>query len=361
MSAHYGDPDNEHRHTPRAKTHSIPMEVLDDIASRFIINESDHVKEDLIRMCFQIELAHWYYIDEYVSDPQYKHLRLKQCHFRDFLEHVLRHVGFLRRHLNDVDMIIEEFRIYKLNVPTYGAIILNEDLSKVLIVCGYWTKTSWGFPKGKVNELEDPERCAIREVQEEIGFDISSRLNPKHYICQVIMDQKCCLYLIPGVPETTVFRTQTKREIRDIQWFPVAGLPNFRRDEISDDPRLNPLGLTGNSFFMIQPFVQEIKLWISRYLNPGGRNGRKQSRNSRSTSARGHFAPVQAAVADHSHQHAATAAAAADETNSQSVPDHLTPDFVPKAWSSFRLNKKSLLGAIESTPGWAARGKPRGQ
>ena len=45
---------------------------------------------------FQIELAHWYYIDEYVSDPQYKHLRLKQCHFRDFLEHVLRHVGFLR-------------------------------------------------------------------------------------------------------------------------------------------------------------------------------------------------------------------------------------------------------------------------
>ena len=44
-------------------------------------------------------------------------------------------------------MIIEEFRIYKLNVPTYGAIILNEDLSKVLIVCGYWTKTSWGFPK----------------------------------------------------------------------------------------------------------------------------------------------------------------------------------------------------------------------
>ena len=54
MSAHYGDPDSEHRHTPRAKTHSIPMEVLDDIASRFIINESDHVKEDLIRMCFQV-------------------------------------------------------------------------------------------------------------------------------------------------------------------------------------------------------------------------------------------------------------------------------------------------------------------
>ena len=102
------------------------------------------------------------------------------------------------------------------------------------------------------------------------------------------------------------------------------------------------------------------RLWISRYLNPGGRNGRKQSRNSRSTSSRGHFAPVQAAVADHSHQHAATAAAA-DETNSQSVPDTLTPDFVPKAWSSFRLNKKSLLGAIESTPGWVARGKPRGQ
>ena len=29
---------------------------------------------------------------------------------------------------------------------------------------GYWAKASWGFPKGKVNEEESCEECAIREV-----------------------------------------------------------------------------------------------------------------------------------------------------------------------------------------------------
>ena len=29
---------------------------------------------------------------------------------------------------------------------------------------GFWAKASWGFPKGKVNEGEEPCQCAIREV-----------------------------------------------------------------------------------------------------------------------------------------------------------------------------------------------------
>lgn len=49
-------------------------------------------------------------------------------------------------------------------MPTYGAIILNEDLSHVLLVQSFLTKASWGFPKGKVNEEEEPWLCACREV-----------------------------------------------------------------------------------------------------------------------------------------------------------------------------------------------------
>ena len=58
---------------------------------------------------------------------------------------------------------------YKKNVPTYGAILMNSDLDKVLLVQSYFAKSSWGFPKGKVNEDEDPLHCAIREVYEETG------------------------------------------------------------------------------------------------------------------------------------------------------------------------------------------------
>ena len=34
--------------------HSIPLEILDDLASRFIINVPDYIRNDLIRICFQV-------------------------------------------------------------------------------------------------------------------------------------------------------------------------------------------------------------------------------------------------------------------------------------------------------------------
>lgn len=41
----------------------IPSDILDDLASRFIINVPDMELNNLIRICFQIELAHWFYLD----------------------------------------------------------------------------------------------------------------------------------------------------------------------------------------------------------------------------------------------------------------------------------------------------------
>jgi mRNA-decapping enzyme subunit 2 len=60
--------------------------------------------------------------------------------------------------------LIEEWRDYKFSVPTYGAILLDENLTHVLLVQSYWSRSSWGFPKGKVNKDEAPCHCAIREV-----------------------------------------------------------------------------------------------------------------------------------------------------------------------------------------------------
>ena len=44
-------------------------------------------------------------------------------------------------------------------------------LTKVLLVVS-WNGSFYDFPKGKVDENEDEVECAIREVQEEIGYDI---------------------------------------------------------------------------------------------------------------------------------------------------------------------------------------------
>lgn len=50
-------------------------------------------------------------------------------------------------------------------MPTFGAILISEDLNYCLLVQSYFAKSSWGFPKGKVNENEDPVHCATREVR----------------------------------------------------------------------------------------------------------------------------------------------------------------------------------------------------
>lgn len=84
---------------------------------------------------------------------------------------------------------MKEWKEYKQSVPTYGAIILSENMSHVLLVQSYWAKSSWGFPKGKVNEEENPTRCAIREVLEETGFDITDHIDPDDYLESVINDQ----------------------------------------------------------------------------------------------------------------------------------------------------------------------------
>ncbi|KAJ1208099.1 hypothetical protein NDU88_003489 [Pleurodeles waltl] len=147
-----------------------------------------------------------------------------------------------------------------MGVPTYGAIILDETLENVLLVQGYLAKSGWGFPKGKVNKEEAPNDCAAREVFEETGFDIKERMCDTDYIELKINDQLARLYIIPGVPKNTKFNPKTRREIRNIEWFPIEKLPCHRNDMT---PR-SKLGLAPNKFFMAIPFIRPLRDWISR-------------------------------------------------------------------------------------------------
>lgn len=166
---------------------------------------------------------------------------------------------FLQTHLDRLDTILEEWRYYKQSVPTYGAILLSENNTHVLLVQSYWAKSSWGFPKGKVNEAEDPAHCAIREVYEETGFDIASYIDPDNYLESVINEQLVRLYIITGISLDTKFQPRTRYEIKACEWFPVADLPNNKKDNTS---RIK-MGVNPNSFFMVLPFVKRIKGLLS--------------------------------------------------------------------------------------------------
>lgn len=53
---------------------------------------------------------------------------------------------------------------YRFRIPVCGAIILNANLDKCVLVKGWSSKSGWGFPKGKINQDEEYDCCAIREV-----------------------------------------------------------------------------------------------------------------------------------------------------------------------------------------------------
>ena len=99
---------------------------------------------------------------------------------------------------------------YKQMIPTSGAIILNEDLTQVLLCRGWKSGSSWGFPKGKMNEEEPMDLCAIREVEEETGFDITPYMDSEHRIRKQIGSQSNTLFIIPHVPINTKFKPQVR-------------------------------------------------------------------------------------------------------------------------------------------------------
>ena len=78
---------------------------------------------------------------------------------------------------------------------------------------GYPSCTSWGFPKGKLEEGEEDEAAAIREVYEETGFDIRGIIKKDSYLEASIHDSNARMYLIPGVPDKTQFQPKTRKEI----------------------------------------------------------------------------------------------------------------------------------------------------
>uniref|UniRef100_A0A670XMJ5 m7GpppN-mRNA hydrolase n=1 Tax=Pseudonaja textilis TaxID=8673 RepID=A0A670XMJ5_PSETE len=238
------------------KRPEIPGSVLDDLCSRFILHIPSEERDNAIRVCFQIELAHWFYLDFYMQNTP----GLPQCGIRDFAKAVFSHCPFLLPQGEDVQKVLDEWKEYKMGVPTYGAIILDETLENVLLVQGYLAKSGWGFPKGKVNKEEAPHDCAAREVFEETGFDIKDFINKDDYIELRINDQLARLYIIPGIPKDTKFNPKTRREIRNIEWFSIDKLPCHRNDMT---PK-SKLGLAPNKFFMTIPFIRPLRDWLSR-------------------------------------------------------------------------------------------------
>ncbi|CAK5125558.1 unnamed protein product [Meloidogyne enterolobii] len=220
-------------------------------------------KNDQIRVCFHIELAHWFYLDIYCPDnAEPPAENCKKVGFHQFVRQVFYKCDYLDKWRTSIDMIIDAFRQYKSSVPTYGVIMLDPTLNYVLLVQGYYASTnSWGFPKGKINEGELPVECAVREAFEEVGFDSKEYLLDKVRPLQSFVGETLVrLYIATDVPMDFHFKPHLRKEIRKISWFSVWDLPKSR----NDDTGLSQLGLYSNNFYSVLPFINGICEFISR-------------------------------------------------------------------------------------------------
>ncbi|XP_022108148.1 m7GpppN-mRNA hydrolase-like [Acanthaster planci] len=238
-------------------TVAIPPDVLDSLCSRFLINIPAEERNNMIRVFFQIELAHWFYLDFYRAEKHF----LPGCSIKEFSKAIFRHCPFLKEYSANVDEHFAEWKEYKMSVPTYGAIMLDSTLQNIVMVQAFFSKTSWGFPKGKVNQGESPKQCAIREVLEETGFDITTLINEEEYIEATFNDQLARLYVVPNVPVNTEFKPKTRGEIKDVKWFHIDDLPTNKKDNA---PKIN-LGLNPNNFFMAMPYMKTLKKKIAKW------------------------------------------------------------------------------------------------
>ena len=154
-----------------------------------------------------------------------EHKHLPHFKLREFSLQLFQHCPLLTHLVDDFDSLYESFIAHRYKIPVCGVIMLNKNLDQVVLVRN-WKGSSWSFPKGKINEEENPFDCAIRETIEETGFDPTAYCNADTYLTVKGDDQKTVtLFVATGVPLDTEFCPQTRKEISKVEFHFIDNLP----------------------------------------------------------------------------------------------------------------------------------------
>ena len=233
---------------------------------RFIINLPQEELGSVERICFQVEEAQWFY-EDFIRplDPDLPTLSL-----RDFCLRIFQHCPLLSEFSSyHHSAAFSEFLAYKTRVPVRGAIMINQEMSEVVLVKGWKKGASWSFPRGKINKDEPDLDCAIREVYEETGFDIKKaglvgNDEDMKYIDVTMREQHMRLYVFRGVPVDTYFEPRTRKEISKIQWYKLSELPTLKKKKQQQEARGEDLATNANKFYMVAPFLNPLNKWIAQ-------------------------------------------------------------------------------------------------
>lgn len=249
------------------------QDVLDDLSTRFILNCPKEELQSFERMLFLIEQAHWFYEDFYREQD----MKLKSLGLKEFTSLMFSQCEALQPYQHMLNTIYKRFTAYKQRVPVCGAILIDENYEWALLVKGWKSSASWGFPKGKVNKGEPDRAAAAREVYEEIGLDIGDLIQEHDKLEVTIMQQRTCLYIVPNIPKDRTFSPLARKEISNIAWHRICDLP-YQHSGDSTGIAAKRSDKGSRKFFMVWPFILPLKQWIRKnapQARLGGKGGKK--------------------------------------------------------------------------------------
>lgn len=188
---------------------------LEDLIVRFVVNCPEEDLSSIERVLFQIEEAHWFYQDFLRTlNPLLPSMKMKQ-----FTNKLIEQCPLIWK-WGDPSEALAQFGKYKSTIPVRGCALLNSTMDKLLLVKGI-ESPSWGFPRGKISKGEKDIDCALRELEEETGFDASDLIDEDEFVERTIKGKNYKIFIIKGVPEDTIFIPKVRYEIVDIQWMDI--------------------------------------------------------------------------------------------------------------------------------------------
>lgn len=222
--------------------------ALEDLLVRFIINVPAEDSSSVERELFHFEEASWFYTDFIrIMNPTLPSLKIKS-----FANHIIQLCPLVWKWDIKADQALHKFSLYKKTIPVRGAAIFNQKLNKILLVQGT-ESDSWSFPRGKISKDEDDVDCCIREVKEEIGFDLTSYIQKDQFIERNIQGKNYKIFIVFNIPDDFDFKPQVRNEIEKIEW------KDFRKIMKSINKSNN-----GVKYYLINSMIRPLAMWVKR-------------------------------------------------------------------------------------------------
>lgn len=200
------------------------------LASKFVNNFPVEKRTDHVEIVRVMQEAHWYYTDilhgnEPDHIPGAARSTSRPATLTMLLYAMSRHLKWPEWPVKSVQKSLKDFWVDSNGRTRCGGILLNSEHTHCVLVQGYSSK-NWSFPAGKIENDEPYLVCSKREVFEEVGYE-DNDADFVDFISYKFKKRSYHMFMYYDVPMDFKFSTQTRCEIRDIQWVPVHKLTEY--------------------------------------------------------------------------------------------------------------------------------------